>query len=228
MSLGPVSMLPADMLRPDVLVCFGEDPVHWAQALEAEGAKPDRRHQFRSVHAWCNDEGLTLLAPWGSAACEAVLWELTSQPGIERIALWGTAGALPGCHLPTNHPYAIEQAIAVHVAGIPEGAASTPTLTARGLTTARAISTDRFYGCSPTGAEARYGDPSGWSMVRNRDALIDMETAAFYTFMQRFSPRTGRIAIRALANPVTDLAVMPEHAPDALRVALRGALGCFD
>ncbi len=222
-------MIPADMLRPNLLVCFGEDPGDWARALEHGGAKPDRRHQFRSVHAWCNDEGLTVLAPWGSAACEAVLWELTSQPGITRAALWGSAGSLPGCRLPTGHAYAIEQAIAVHVAGIPEGAPSQPNMAMpRGVSTARAISTDRFYGCSPTGAEARYGDSSGWDIVRSRDTLIDMETAAFYTFMQRFAPRVERIAIRALANPVEDLASMPEHAAEALQVALRGAMGCFE
>ncbi len=222
-------MIPAEMLRPNLLICFGEDPADWTRALEDAGANPDQQHQYRSVHAWCNDQGLTVLAPWGSAACEAVLWELTSKPGIERAALWGTAGSLPGCRLPVGHAYAIEQAVAVHVAGIPEGAASQPNMPLpRGLSAARAISTDRFYGCSPAGAEPRYGDGSGWAIVRSRDSLIDMETAAFYTFMQRFAPRVERIAIRALANPVEDVARLPDHAHEALAVALRGAMGCFE
>lgn len=220
---GPVTQIPADMLRPDVLLCFGEDREDWAKALRAAGAEPTHEHQYRGVEAWCNDAGMAVLAPWGSAAVEAVLWELTRPGIVERAVLWGTAGSLPAWTGPADEALAVDPAQAHLVADMPYAQLTRPTL-AHDLTSTPGFSTDRFYGASPTGDDPGYGDPTGWAGLRDEDAIIDMETAPFYHLMERFAPETGYLSVRAVANPVSDLDALPAAATDALVVALAGAM----
>lgn len=216
-------MLPREMLRPNALVCFGEHAEDWLAASRDAGAPHAVGHAYRGVHAAASDDVLSVLAPWGSPVVEAILWELTEAPTLARCVLWGTAGALPGARLPRETALAVDEAVAHHVAGLPDGLVGRPTLRHR-LPIARAVSTDRFYGASPAGAAPRYGDGALWGTVRTRDALVDMESAPFYVLMSRFAPHVATLAVRGIANDVADVHAMPHGAPSALRVALDGAL----
>ncbi len=208
------------MLRSQVLLCHGEDRAEWAHALKSAGVVPEDSHVYRGIEVWCDPARTYILAPFGSAAVEAVLWELTRAPGMQEIVLWGTAGGLPG-GAPTG-AVAVRGAEALWMAHLPDGDGGEANM-ASALPDVHGVSTDRFYGASPAGIHG-YHDAGAWHKLRDKAGVIDMETAAFYAYLQRWAPDVKRVAVRCVANPVAHVEEMPLHSEDALASALAGAL----
>lgn len=221
MELGPVTRIPAHMIRPDVVVCFGEDRREWDRACRAAGL-PLGEHEYRRVHAGANEHVLTVLAPFGSPAVEALLWELFEEGDIERMVLVGTAGSLGGYAGPIMEAVVASPArqVFTSIDDPREHTCAWPT----GLPEAACITTDRFYGMSTTDIPCEQGLVHAWQEWRDADAIIDMESAAFYDCCRRFGPPELQCAaIRVVANEAANLAELPERSAAALEVAAKAA-----
>lgn len=206
------------MARQDVLLCFGEDVHEWRAALAAAGLPtPSVEHAFRGCHAEVRGDVLCVLAGFGSAAVEAVLWELL--PGPRRMVLFGTAGGMgvSGTHwLQPAHT-------ALQNFDGPPG----PLLATMDLEQPMPIvSTDRFYGFSALCEDAYPAEPGlseAWDRWRDKRVLVDMECAAFYHFAARFDPGVAFAAVKSVANGLDDLESLVEGSLPALAAAARSA-----
>ncbi len=209
------------MIRPDVVVCFGEDRREWDRACAAANL-PLGQHEYRRVHAGADEHMLTVLAPFGSPAVEALLWELFEEGDIERMVLVGTAGSLEGYTGPVMEALIASPArqVFTSIDDPREHTCAWPT----SLPHVECITTDRFYGMSPTDIPCEQGLVHAWQQWRGADAIIDMESAAFYDCCRRFGPADLQCAaVRVVANPIEDLSELPEKSAAALVVAARAA-----
>ncbi len=223
MELGPVTRIPAHMIRPDVVVCFGEDRREWDRACAAAGL-PLGQHEYRRVHAGADATTLTVLAPFGSPAVEALLWELFDEGDIQRMVLVGTAGSLEGYTGPVMEAVVASPArqVFTSIDDPREHTCAWPT----SLPEVACITTDRFYGMSNTDIPCEQGLVHAWQQWRGHDGIIDMESAAFYDCARRFGPaKLQCVAIRVVANPIEDLSELPERSAEALLIATKAAAG---
>lgn len=224
MNLGPVACLPSALLRADVLLLVGEDPSECAPAAGWS-------HSYRGFHGAVVDKRLWLVTPFGSSAMEAVLWELLRPGTARRILLAGTAGALGGFSGPAMEPLRIDGARSIlqcfdsHPNAVFEPSWNLP------LPGTRSISTDRFYGFSPTAEGDMPVEPAmseAWDRYGGDDAVVEMEVAAFYHFCRSLGgPELRYGAIKVVANDVADLDSLPKASAQAMRVATDAALACF-
>jgi len=201
------------MVRPDVLLCLGEEWSEFEAAMDAAGLdSPGDTHAHRTFTAQVRDGVLCLAGGLSSAIVETSLWELSRAGQVERIMLVGTAGALPGYRGAFGAPHLMDPATSVHQNFEPPvGWTGSPTWDVQ-LPAKECISVDRFYGFSPvTLAEypAEQALKDEWSKWKDHDAFVDMEVAAFYWYAERFGFQTYA-AIKAAANPLSDLDSLPE------------------
>lgn len=223
--IGPSTGLPREMVRPDVLLCLGEEEDEFESALDEVGLTPEvLRTHHRAFHARVRDGILCLDGAVGSAVVEKCLWELLRTETVERIILVGTAGAMPNCSAERDVPYRISpaQTLYQNFDAHPE-ARWEPTLDV-GLPDKALVSSDRFFGFSNL-AEGPYPAEPGlleaWHRFRDQDLMVDMEVAAFYHYCQRFgAPDLQYAAIKAVANAVDDLDSLPERSAAALQATV--------
>lgn len=225
-TIGPSTGLPVDMVRPDVLLCLGEEEDEFEDALDATGLSPGPlRTHHRSFHGRVRDDILCLDGALGSPLVEKCLWELLSTDQVERIVLVGTAGAMPGFTGETSTAYRATPAMSVYqnFDAAPE-ATWTPSIDV-GLPDQGVVSCDRFFGFSAM-IEAEYPAEPGlveaWNRLRDRDLMVDMEVAAFYHYAQAFGPPDLQYAaIKAVANRVDDLYALPRHSGQVMGLVVQ-------
>ena len=140
------------MLRPDVLLCLGEEKQEFDRALDLAGfERATETHRHRTFTAELRDEVLCVDGGLSSAIVETSLWELLRPGTVGKIILVGTAGTLPGFTQTSGVPYVMDPAESVYQAfDAPPGATWSPTLNVD-LPKALCISSDRFYGFSAMG-----------------------------------------------------------------------------
>ena len=228
-NLGPSTAIPHEMMRPNVLLCLGEEPHEVQWALDAAGA-PDATasHRHRTFHAVVRDDVLCIDGGLGSPMVEKALWELLGTERVDRLLLVGTAGSLDGFSGEAGRPYLCDPATSVYQNfDVPPGASWSPTLDVD-LPRAAIVSSDRFYGFSHEADRIYPAEPGlleAWDRHRGEDALVDMEVAAFYHFCEQFD-REGRAeyaAIKAAANRVADLPSLPQHSARTLNQVVAAA-----
>lgn len=220
MRIGPATCLPNDMVRSDVLLCLGEEWSEFTSAMDHAGLDaPGKTHRHRTFSAQVRDGVLCLAGGLSSAVVETSLWELSLAQNVERIILVGTAGALPGYRGAFGAPHLMEPARSVHQNfEPPHGWTGKPTW-GLSLPKKEVISVDRFYGFSPATLSGYPAEPAlreVWTKWKDHDALVDMEVAAFYWYAERFGVPTYA-AIKAAANPLSDLDSLPEASHDVIR-----------
>ncbi len=218
------------MVRPDVLVCLGEEWSEFTSALDAAGlGEPGPSHHHRTFSAQVRGGVLCIAGGLSSAVVETCLWEL-HRHGVERIMLVGTAGALPGYRGAYGAPHIMRPASSKHQNfNPPKGWAGTPTWDLP-LPAKECISSDRFYGFSPAALSEEYpAEPKvkeSWSKWKDHDAFVDMEVAAFYWFAQQFGfPKYA--AVKAAANPLSDLDSLPEASHAVIHSVVAAAVDAF-
>ncbi len=165
----------------------------------------------------------------GSAVVETCLWELHRTGMVERIILVGTAGALPGYKGAFGAPHLMDPARTVYqnFESPPEWVGE-PTWSLP-LPTKECISNDRFYGFSPASMADYPAEPGlqeAWTRWKDDDAFVDMEVAAFYWFAKRFGIKTYA-AVKAAANPLSDLDSLPEASHAVIQSVVAAAADAF-
>lgn len=230
MRIGPATCLPSDMVRPDVLLCLGEEWSEIESALDAAGMEaPVATHRHRTFTAQVRDGLLCLAGGLGSAVVETSLWELSRAGGVRRILLVGTAGALPGYRGAFGAPHLMDPASTVYQNfEAPPGWTGEPTWHLP-LPTKECISADRFYGFSPAALDHYPAEPGlqeAWSRWKEHDAFVDMEVGAFYWYAERFGLREYA-AVKAAANPLSDLDSLPEASHAVIGSVVAAASDAF-
>ncbi len=236
----PNARLVAEQLRPDVILCCGEDKAAFVAALRAVGLPADpAAPDFRAFTAWTFPALTVILAPIGTGAVEPILNEILHTAPVERILLVGTAGALGPRRLPKGEARPIAEA---WLAGTgldreipvqplrPEW----PDLPA-GLT-ASIVSSDFYYGFAPPRRPGDYrhrlpGLRSDFERLSGFVDLVDMEVGQFYALCRLIPDQPGLrfLAIKGASNAVENHGEQNAHAPavllDCLRQALTGLAG---
>ncbi len=209
------------MVRPDVLLCLGEEEDEFESALDSAGMTPAvLRTHYRAFHGRVRDDILCLDGAVGSAVVEKCLWELLGTGIVERIILVGTAGGMPNCTAEAGRPYRMAPARSVYQNFDAAPNASWMPTADVGLDDFPVISCDRFYGFSPQ-AEGPYPAEPGllgaWHRHAKEDLMVDMEVGAFYHYCETFGQADLQYAaIKAVANSVTDLDALPEASADSI------------
>lgn len=217
------------MVRPNVLLCLGEEEDEFEDALDAAGLTPEvLRTHYRAFHGRVRDDILCLDGAVGSAIVEKCLWDLLGTGVVERVLLVGTAGAMPECSAKQDKPYRMSPASSLYQNfDAPPGASWEPTADV-GLEDFPIVSSDRFYGFSSL-VEGKYPAEPGlleaWHQHARRDIMVDMEVGAFYHYCERFGANDLQYAaIKAVANSVTDLSTLPDASARALTATVQAAI----
>ncbi|HZK82920.1 MAG TPA: hypothetical protein VFC46_17690 [Humisphaera sp.] len=233
--LGPNTAAPVSILRPDCILCAGEDRGEFLAALDAAGMTGPAAHsKYRCYEFWNFGDRCAILTGIGTGCLEPALWEIL-QPGIvRRIVLVGTAGIMPGVRVEIGQPYVVDRAWPAGT-GIDALATDLP-LRPRwnvkaGTLVASSVSTDFYYGFGPKLITADYPIPPGplhqlYEMhTRQETQLVEMEVAQFYFFCERFGDADMRYAaIKAPANSVSDVDEQLSNSPTALVQAVVAAV----
>lgn len=231
----PNARLVPGQLRPDLILCCGEEKSAFVAALRSLGLSVDETTpDFRGYTVWTLPELAVVLAPIGTGAIEPILCELLAPGRVERIVLVGTAGRLAARPLPLGVGYPITEArlagtgLDREVAGQPlrpEWPALPPG------PTASIVSSDLYYGFSPA---RRPGDYRHRLPALRRDFerlsgvvdLVDMEVGQFYALCRLIPDAPGLrfLAIKGASNGVDNHGEQNTHAPAVLLDCLRQAL----
>lgn len=214
------------MLRPDVVLLVGEDLAICRRHMPGQA---DAVHEHRGFTAEVRGGCLWVVCAFGSSAMEAICWELTRAGVVERVLLAGTAGSLEGYTGPTMVPVAVVEARSVAQCFDAPPRTWTPSWPLD-LPGVASISTDRFYGFSPASDDLFPAEPGlleAWGRHRKDDAIVEMEVAAFFHFMEQFAPDVRVAAIKVVANPVSDLASLTDTADEAMELAIGAAVRCL-
>lgn len=232
----PNARLVAGQLRPDVILCCGEDKGAFVEALRVVGLPADpAAPDFRGFTAWTFPTLTVVLAPIGTGSVEPILNEILHAAPIQRILLVGTAGALGPRRLPKGAAHAISEAWLAGTGLDREVVAQPlrpdwPDLPADGPT-ASIVSSDFYYGFAPARHPGDYrhrlpalrGDFERLSAFVD---LVDMEVGQFYALCRLIPERPGLrfLAIKGASNAVENHGEQNAHAPAVLLDCLRQAL----
>jgi hypothetical protein len=206
MSIGPNTNAPADVLSADCILCAGEDPTENEPHLAKLFGPKRQVHAFRSYLFQKRDQLTTIFTGMGTACIEPLIWELRDCR-INRILLAGTAGQLrPGTEFGKAYAVAAARSCGTGLDGIGLSGCFAPRWAVdAGVPSARAVSTDFYYGFSKTVLQADH--PLHQSRLPELFAsaeadLVDMEVAPYYALCERLLPASTRyLAIKSPANP---------------------------
>jgi hypothetical protein len=219
--LGPNTAAHTDFLAPAAIVCAGEDPSELQRTFDAGDADV---FEYRCYRFWRFVQTTVIWTGMGTGCLEPLLWEILSPGVIKKLLLVGSAGRLPNSRAPIGEARIITEAYAGGTS-LDAESADQPirprfALPAKCPPTS-IVSTDFYYGFTGRTLTGKY--PAAGAALRasvekhlsTRD-LVDMETAQFYHFCDRFD-RTGRLqylAIKGAANPIDwQMAQLGESAP---------------
>lgn len=231
----PNARLLAEKLRPDIILCCGEDKGAFVDALRAVGFPADpAAPDFRGFTAWTFPALTVILAPIGTGSVEPILNEILNTAPVRRILLVGTAGALGPRRLPKGEARPVSEAwlagtgLDREVAGQPLRP-EWPDLPAG--ETASIVSSDFYYGFAPAKAPGDYRHrlPAlrrDYERLSAHVDLVDMEVGQFYALCRLVPEQPGLrfLAIKGASNAVENHGEQNTHAPAVLLDCLRRAL----
>jgi Phosphorylase superfamily. len=231
----PNARLVPEQLRPDVILCCGEEKRAFVDALHQLGLEIDATApDFRGYTVWTLPKLTLVLAPIGTGAVEPILCELLAPGRVERIVLVGTAGRLSARPLPLGTGFPIVEARLAGT-GLDREVSGQPLRPEWPVLppgpTASIVSSDLYYGFSPA---RRPGDYRHRLPALRRDFerlsgvvdLVDMEVGQFYALCRLIPDTPGLrfLAIKGASNGVENHAEQNTHAPAVLLDCLRQAL----
>lgn len=234
----PNARLVPGQLRPDLVLCCGEDKRTFvAAAREAGLALDPATPAFRGYTVWTLPRLAVVLAPIGTGSLEPVLYELLSTGVIQRLVLVGTAGRLSARPLPLGVGFPIAEA---SLAGtgldreVPEQPIRPCWPEPLPGPTASIVSSDFYYGFSPARRDGDYRHrlPALRREFQKLSAsvdLVDMEVGQFYALCRLIPDAPGLrfLAIKGASNGVDNHGEQNAHAPAVLVDCLRQALRLF-
>jgi hypothetical protein len=239
----PNALLTPERLRPDVILCCGEDKAAFVAALGAVGLAADPgTPDFRGFTVWTFPTVAVVLAPIGTGSVEPILNELLQTAPIARILLVGTAGALGPRRLPKGSAHPVAEAwlagtgLDREVSSQPlqphwPVAPGAPDPFARPGAGASIVSSDFYYGFAPAQAPGDYrhrlpGLRRDYERLSASVDLVDMEVGQFYALCRLIPERPGLrfLAIKGASNAVENHGEQNDHAPAVLLDCLRQAL----
>jgi hypothetical protein len=232
--LGTNTAAPVNILRPDVILCAGEDRGEFLAALQHCGiSKPNQHHRYRGYEFWQYKKFLAVLSGIGTGSLEPLLWEILSPNVVKRIVLVGTAGLMPGASLKYGIPFVVSEASAAGT-GIDAITQKIPLRPQWDLpptmATATSVSTDFYYGFSPRLQTTGYPIPATAlreqyiERIKRGTQLVEMEVAQFYFFTEHFGRgEVQYVAIKSPVNPAGEGIEQLTHSPAALIAVVKAA-----
>jgi hypothetical protein len=209
--LGPNTAAHTKLLSPRVILCAGEDGRELERAFSPVVAGPSEFFEYRCYRFWRFAEATVVWTGIGTGCLEPLLWEMILPGIVERIVLIGSAGRLPNSRADVGEPRWISEAYSggTSLDGELADRPVRPRFAVADGETASIVSTDYYYGFTDRSLDASY--PAAGAGLRSAVEkflpvcdLVDMETAQFYHFCERFD-RTGRlqyVAIKGAANDI--------------------------
>ncbi|MBC8011171.1 MAG: hypothetical protein H7067_13865 [Burkholderiales bacterium] len=241
----PNAQLVPDQIRPDVILCCGEDKGAFLAAWRAVGFPAGAQAaEFRAYSVWTLPEVTVILASIGTGVLEPLLYELLGTGRAERIVLVGTAGRMAaGARLALGKAFAIVEA---HLAGTgldrevtelplqPHWPGLAEATEAAGEGTASIVSSDFYYGFSPALRAGDYrhrlpGLRRDFERLSGNVDLVDMEVGQFYALCRLIpeSPGLRFLAFKGASNGVDNHAEQNAHAPAVLLHCLEQAVAAL-
>jgi hypothetical protein len=196
-----------------VIVCAGEDAGELERVfLPVAGERPSGFFDYRCYRFWRFESATVIWTGIGTGCLEPLLWEVIAPGIVERIVLIGSAGRLANSRVAIGEPNCISAAYSGGTS-LDEEMADEPSRPRFALPAdiapASIVSTDYYYGFTDRALDGSY--PAAGAGLRrvvgkflHACDLVDMETAQFYHFCDRFD-RTGRLqflAIKGASNEI--------------------------
>ena len=193
-------------------------------------SQPDATHEHRGFTAEVRDGVLWVMCAVRQQRHGGHLLGVARAGVVERVLLAGTAGSLEGYTGPVMVPMAVVETRSVAQCFDAPPRTWTPSWPLD-LPGVASISTDRFYGFSPASDDEFPAEPGlleAWGRHRHDDAIVEMEVAALFHFLEQFAPDVRVAAIKVVANPVSDLASLTDTADEAMGLAIAAAVRCLE
>jgi hypothetical protein len=199
--LGPNTAAGIELLGPRTIICAGEDARELERAFAPiVGAPPSAFFEYRCYRFWRFDSATVAWTGIGTGCLEPLLWEVIAPGIVERMVLIGSAGRLPNSRVAIGEPSCISAAYSGGTS-LDEELADQPSrprfALPAGAATASIVSTDYYYGFTDRALVGSY--PAAGAGLRRAVGkflpacdLVDMESAQFYHFCNRFD-RTGKL-----------------------------------
>jgi hypothetical protein len=224
----PNTQFPFGSLKPDAILCCGEDPGEFKNAISAIFGRPRAVHAYRCYALFEVREISFIWTGLGTGCIEPLLCEIHDETELRRILLVGTAGSV-GNRTQLGLATPIRQAT-ISCAGIsPKTKRLFPNWRALPTNSTQTIvSTDYYYGFT---LRKKFPTPKLWaadtrlcksvSAALARADLVDMETGQFYHLCRVLRPDWQYLAIKGAANPLSDFSQQTLHSESVLHDALR-------
>ena len=236
----PNTLVPDEIIRPDVLLCCGEDEVEMLTELRSilGSETPRLAHSYRCYRFFLNSWFTLVWTGIGTGCLEPLLFEILGTGRVKRIILVGTAGATSSARerMIKGEAYLINEATLI-ASGIRPHDEKLLSPSWKGgalinLKTARIASSDYYYGFSlrddPATIRLRSADAVLKEQVANtlsRVDLVDMEVAQFYHLCQVIGdPNLQFVAIKGPANAVGRFEEQSTHSASVLGSTLSKGL----
>ena len=235
----PNSLVPDAALAQKIVLCCGEDPTDFINAVESVmPGRPLFEHEFRCYRFWVYPRLTLVWTGIGSGCLEPLLFEMF-MPGsnVLQIVLIGTGGTLAG-KLEVGVPHLVEQAFLGGSAIEPAIQPLEPRINkmkarAEALPRCAVVSTDYYYGYWPTKdhnrGRLRRADKrldKGIDETYERAQMVDMEVGQFYHFCKTLGRSDLEYAaVKAAANPVDEPSVQLQSSRKVLSTTFLAALG---
>ena len=211
--LGPNTNLPAEFLKPTVLLCCGEDSAEFLAAIQADAPRPiERQSHYRCYSFWQYPDFLAGWTGIGTGCVEPLLFELFQAQQVKRIALVGTAGKFAHSKLELGKTHLCDPAKCVYT-GLDKIVGNTllhpklPPGFASMAPRAGILSTDLFYGFSGDAMKATFplyneALAKAYHDESSQMDLVDMEVAQFYFLCDKYGGRglDAYLAFKGAAN----------------------------
>jgi hypothetical protein len=239
----PNTNLSNGFLRPNVILCAGENADQLLQAVQDYSrCKFRETSEYRCYRFWTFDDFLLVWTGIGTGCIEPLLYELLCpmpQAIVNRIVLVGTAGQLPHTKFADKQSdcYWISKAY-LGPSGVGSLLPQEPLVprysnSNKPLPHATIISTDLFYSFTKPGD---IGDPQLRQRVEKfwpECFLIDMEVAQFYFLCARFTQKfqlhsLSYLAVKGPSNEVGNAAQQLKQTDAVLRACVRSGLDLLD
>jgi hypothetical protein len=229
-SIGPNTNAAPCILATDCLLCGGEDREEVLAAMDhVRLGNATAHHRYRCYEFWRFPDICVVLMGIGSGTIEPLLVEALRTDILRRIILFGTAGRAVGSDVQIGKAYIIAHAYLAGTA-LDGEMIEQPVRPAwpipLGIPTARAASTDFYYGFGPRSYARRGGNLSRryLDLMGSYD-LVDMEVGQFYALCRILGKEELQfVAVKGPANTLGDCGKQVEHSPQVLRLCLARAL----
>jgi uridine phosphorylase len=246
MNMGINTKITANMVRNHVLLCCGEDPNEFLEALVHAGyTNPLHYVHSRCFHTWVFEDCTVILGGIGTSSIEICIHEVAMFQIAKRIVLIGSTGSMPLSPVQLGSAYYITQAYSAGTAinTEPWSAPFTPNCTSmvqHNLAKATIVSTDFYYGFTIGGTHNPYAAQFAHlaqqvtqlsqitttvnSETRVGVDMVDMETAQFFALCALPHFQFEYAAVKGPANRLTAQQEQNEYSQGIMNTCVQAGM----